>query len=84
LDAGLLSPEEIGSECDEAVGGVPIGHAADEVVDAEDFLEDDDAWTMAGRWQREVSVELAAVERFDCDHRPGMLSVDRRYAQYFC
>src|SRR6185503_1955034 len=65
LDVALDSPEEIGAESDEAVRGVPVGDAAHVGVDAEDFLEHDDAWAIAAWGHGEIGVEFSAVKRFD-------------------
>ena len=45
------------------MGGVPVNDATHVVVDAEDLLKHDDSWSIAAGRQREIAVELTAVER---------------------
>src|SRR5690349_23770790 len=68
LYAALEAPEQIWSNGDEAVRRIPIGDATNVVVDAKDLLKHDDAWSIATRRQGNVGIELATIERLDCDH----------------
>jgi hypothetical protein len=43
VDAPFLSPEEIGTNGDESVRRIPIADLAQVLIDAEYFLEDDNA-----------------------------------------
>jgi hypothetical protein len=62
VDASLLPPKQIGTDCDKSMRRIPIAHVAHELINAKDFLQHDHAWTIATGRQREVSIELATVE----------------------
>ena len=62
LYAAFLVPEEIGTNNDEPVRGVPIGDTAHILIYTKDFLQEDSAWAISASWRCEVCVELAAVE----------------------
>ena len=68
LNAGFLSPKQVGANRNEAVRRIPIADSAHIFVDAEDFLQHDDARTVATRGQSHVSVEFSAIERFQRSH----------------
>src|SRR5689334_19001332 len=69
LDVTLQAPEQVGTQRDKSVRRVPVSNTADVVVDAEDLLKHDDAWSIPTRGQGQVAVELVAIEGFDCWHR---------------
>ena len=71
LDAGLDAPEKIRGDDGIAFLGVVVGHLADEAVQAEDLLAQDDAGAMAGTRHRDVRLELAAVLGGDLDPASG-------------
>src|SRR5258706_646382 len=66
LDAGFQAPEQIGRERKAAAGGVIVANLTDDVVDTENFLNDDDARTMSGSWACEIAAEIS-VGSFDSD-----------------
>ncbi len=68
LNAALHAPEQVGTQRDETVRGVPVGNAAHMIVDAEDLLKHDDAWPITARRQGKITVELVAIEGFNCWH----------------
>src|ERR1043165_8266550 len=69
LDVTLQAPAQVRTQCDKPVRPVPVSNTADVVVDAEDLLKHDDAWSIPTRGQGQVAVELVAIEGFDCWHR---------------
>ena len=70
VDARLDAPEEIGAEGDEALSSEIIGDIAHDFIDAENFLNDEDAWLWACAHVRGGGGEIArkaAVGAFDGD-----------------
>ncbi len=65
LDAGLLPPEEIGTERDVALRGETVGDVAHHLVDAEDLLDDENARTFAALRCREIAGKAAAISGAD-------------------
>jgi hypothetical protein len=76
LNPAFLPPEKVRAQRDEAVRRIPVSNTADELVNSKDLLEYDYTGTISTRRQGKISVEIAAVERFYCDHR--WLIVERK------
>src|SRR5205814_1244464 len=68
VDAAFLPPKQIGTDRDKAVRRVPVAGVTHELIDAKDFLKDDDAGTIATRRQSDVGIEFPTVGRFNCGH----------------
>ena len=66
-DTRLLTPEQVGTKR-HVTGRRPfVGQAAHDVVNTENFLDDDDSRTRTAFRQSQVSHEFAAIVRFDGD-----------------
>src|SRR5690349_16119414 len=61
LDTGLDAPEQIRHERDKAMRGVPVSDVAQILIDAKDFLEHDDAWSITTRRQCQVTIKLPVI-----------------------
>src|SRR5437763_596584 len=68
VDAAFLPPKQIGTDRDKATRRVPVAGVTHELIDAEDFLKDDDAGTVAARRQSKIGIEFPTVGRFNCGH----------------
>src|SRR3546814_10609382 len=72
IDAGLLAPEQVGAERDITLGGEAVADVAHHLVDAKDFLDDEDARSPLGRSLAcgrlgQIAGEAAAVMGLDVD-----------------
>src|SRR5204862_6904074 len=68
FNTGLLAPEQIRANRHEPARRVPVGNDAQKLVDAKNFLQDDNARSVTARGQSEIRIELTAVRRFNFDH----------------
>ena len=68
FDIAFDAIEEGGSDGEKSVARVAVGDGADVLVDAEDFLDDDEAGDGRSGWTGDVGIELMAVGcgEFDC------------------
>ena len=66
LDAGLQPPEQVGHQGEIAARGHAVGDVAHHLIDAENFLDDDQARAAPGARAGEIAGE-AAVLAFDGD-----------------
>jgi hypothetical protein len=73
LDARRLAPEEVGAERDITLRGEAVGEIAHSLVDAEDFLDDENAGPRAGFRDREITGETAAIGGADRHLRHDVL-----------
>ena len=73
VDAGLLTPEKVGTDRAEARSGQAIADIAHDLIDAEDLLNHDDPGAAAFRRHRQIGVEFPIVD-FDLDLRPRHFS----------
>src|SRR5260370_1254132 len=65
----LFSPEQIRTERDESVRSIPIADPAQVLIDAENFLQDDNARTVTAGRQSKVGGKLSAIKGFQSNHR---------------
>ena len=68
LDARLVPPEKIGTHHDESFSCEPIGDVAHRLVDAEDFLNENNAGTCAASGEGCVGFKRAAFDCVDGGH----------------
>src|SRR6185295_15803916 len=68
FNSALHTPEEIRTQRDKPMRRIPVSNTAHEAVDAKNFLQHDDTWSIPTRRQGKIAVELAAIERLDCNH----------------
>src|SRR6185295_9932994 len=68
FNSALHTPEEIRTQRDKPMRRIPVSNTTHEAVDAKDLLQHDDTWSIPTRRQGKIAVELAAIERLDCDH----------------
>src|SRR5258708_1894908 len=47
---------------------VPVANVSQVLIDAKDFLQDDNARTITTGGQGQIGVELTSIKRFHCDH----------------
>ena len=57
LDARLQAPKQIGGQRETAARGMGVADFTHHVVDAENFLDDDDAWAVTGCGRGEIAAE---------------------------
>src|SRR5580765_6719440 len=68
IDAAFLAPKQIGTNRHEAMRRIPVADLPHVLIDAKDFLQDDDAWPITAGRQSDMRVKFAAIKRFDCEH----------------